>query len=122
MARYRFISYICSIIIKTFFKFMSTLTLAIIIVFVLGYSLIAFESVTKVNKAAVALLMFVACWTLFMVNPSIAPEVSEAMNAGTITGHDVANFVSTLIERHLGSTATTLFFLMGAMTIVELVD
>ncbi len=101
---------------------MSTLTLAIIIVFVLGYSLIAFESVTKVNKAAVALLMFVACWTLFMVNPSIAPEVSEAMHAGTITGHDVANFVSTLIERHLGSTATTLFFLMGAMTIVEIVD
>lgn len=122
MARYRFISYICSIIIKTFFKFMSTLTLAIIIVFVLGYSLIAFESVTKVNKAAVALLMFVACWTLFMVNPSIAPEVSEALHAGTITGHDVANFVSTLIERHLGSTATTLFFLMGAMTIVEIVD
>lgn len=101
---------------------MSTLTLAIIIVFVLGYSFIAFESVTKVNKAAVALLMFVACWTLFMVNPSIAPEVSKALQAGEISGHDVSNFVSTLIERHLGSTATTLFFLMGAMTIVEIVD
>ena len=39
---------------------MSTLTIAIIVVFVLGYALIAMESLTKVNKAAVALLMFVS--------------------------------------------------------------
>ena len=38
---------------------MSTLSIAIIIVFVVGYLFIALESVTKVNKAAVALLMFV---------------------------------------------------------------
>ena len=48
---------------------MSTLTIAIIVVFVAGYLCIALESVTKVNKAAVALLMFVFCWTLFMVDP-----------------------------------------------------
>ena len=46
---------------------MSTLTIAIIVVFVLGYALIAMESLTKVNKAAVALLMFVFCWTLYML-------------------------------------------------------
>lgn len=49
---------------------MSTLTIAIIIVFVFGYLLIALESLTRINKAAIALLMFVACWTLFMIDPA----------------------------------------------------
>ena len=101
---------------------MSTLTIAIIIAFVIGYASIALESFTKVNKAAVALLMFVVCWTLFMIDPSISPEVAEALKDGGLDSHGIANFVSTLIERHLGSTSTTLFFLMGAMTIVEVVD
>jgi len=79
-----------------------------------GYLFIAFESVTKVNKAAVALLMFVVCWTLFMVNP-------ESYFPG-ITGQELINQANDAIEGHLGSTATTLFFLMGAMTIVEIVD
>ncbi len=92
---------------------MSTLTIAIIIVFVFGYLLIALESLTRVNKAAIALLMFVACWTLFMINP--AAYINGC-------GPDIANQVSAVIEHHLGSTSTTLFFLMGAMTIVEVVD
>ena len=49
---------------------MSTLTIAIITVFVIGYASIALESLTKVNKAAIALLMFVGCWTLFLIDPS----------------------------------------------------
>ena len=101
---------------------MSTLTIAIIIVFVLGYACIALESVTKVNKAAVALLMFVACWTLFMFDPTISHEVAEVLSNGTVSHEGIANFISSIIERHLGSTSTTLFFLMGAMTIVEVVD
>ena len=48
---------------------MTTLTLAIVIVFVLGYLCIALESGLKINKAAIALLMCVGCWTLFMVDP-----------------------------------------------------
>ena len=93
---------------------MSTLTLSIVVVFVFGYLCIALESLTKVNKAAIALLMFVACWTLFMVDPgSYIPAA---------VGDNVASAVSEVMERHLGSTSTTLFFLMGAMTIVELVD
>ena len=39
-----------------------------------------------------------------------------------VTGQDLINQVSHVIEKHLGSTSTTLFFLMGAMTIVEVVD
>ena len=81
---------------------MSTLTLCIVAVFVIGYLFIALESVTEVNKAAVALVMCVACWTLYMLNPS--PDVAEN------------------IKIHLGDTSETLFFLMGAMTIVEIVD
>lgn len=93
---------------------MSTLTLSIVVIFCIGYLFIAIESVTKVNKAAIALLMMVVTWTLFMLSPdSYLPEA---------VGSQSANVVNELIERHLGSTATTLFFLMGAMTIVELVD
>ena len=93
---------------------MTSLTLAIVIVFCIGYLCIALESFTKVNKAAVALLMFVACWTLFMIDPGQyivgLLDATKAMQ------------VSEVIEHHLGSTSTTLFFLMGAMTIVEIVD
>ncbi len=93
---------------------MTTLTLAIVIVFCVGYFFIAIESVTKINKAAIALLMLVATWTLFMMDPgSYLPSA---------IGDQMASVVSETIERHLGSTSTTLFFLMGAMTIVELVD
>ena len=93
---------------------MSTLTLAIVIVFCIGYLFIAIESVTKINKAAIALLMLVATWTLFMISPDSYLPMA--------TGEQLAAVVSETIERHLGSTSTTLFFLMGAMTIVELVD
>ncbi|MCI5814955.1 MAG: sodium:proton antiporter NhaD [Prevotella sp.] len=92
---------------------MSTLTIAIVALFVFGYLLIALESFVKIDKAAIALLMFVLCWTLFMVSP-------ESYIGGS--GEDLLARVSGIIEHHLGSTSTTLFFLMGAMTIVEIVD
>ena len=50
---------------------MLNLTALIVIVFIVGYLFIALESVTKVNKAAVALLMFVAVWTLYMLTPGM---------------------------------------------------
>ena len=99
---------------------MTSLTMAIVIVFVMGYLCIALESLTKVNKAPVALLMCVACWTLFMINPAdyIVPFIPElAGNAAGIVTH-----VGESLKEHLGETAETLFFLMGAMTIVEIVD
>lgn len=93
---------------------MTTLTISIVAVFVLGYFCIAIESLTKVNKAAIALLMFVFTWTLFMIDPG--------QYISGIVGDNAAQAVSEVMEHHLGSTSTTLFFLMGAMTIVELVD
>jgi len=78
------------------------LTFFIVAIFILGYACIALESFTKVNKAAIALLMCVLCWTVYVL--------------GGATGF------SEVLKGHLGETAETLFFLMGAMTIVEVVD
>ena len=110
---------------------MSTLSIAIIIVFVVGYLFIALESVTKVNKAAVALLMFVVVWTLYMLDPGyfvqlMHPQFMDILkleHPGLGNSVDpVLTFVTDIIQNHLGDTGTTLFFLMGAMTIVEVVD
>ena len=93
---------------------MSTLTILIVVVFCIGYLCIALESLTRVNKAAIALLMCVICWTLLMMGPAAYyPEVAE----GSVVHH-----IAEVIEHHLGDAAGTLFFLMGAMTIVEIVD
>jgi Na+/H+ antiporter NhaD/arsenite permease-like protein len=93
---------------------MSTLSLLIVVVFCIGYLCIALEGVTKINKAAIALLMCVLCWTLLMTGPAAYyPNLSE----GGLIHH-----ISEVIEHHLGDAAGTLFFLMGAMTIVEIVD
>ena len=100
---------------------MSTLTIAIIVVFVLGYASIAMESLVKIDKAAIALLMFVFCWTLYMFDPTPFVQLMHAGNVSEWTGN-VTDFVNKLIIEHLGDTSTTLFFLMGAMTIVEIVD
>jgi len=79
---------------------------AIVTIFILGYLCIALESVLKINKAVPALLMCVVCWTLYSCG--YAPEVG-------------ADSSSKLLH-HLGDTCEILFFLMGAMTIVEIVD
>lgn len=112
--------------------------LAIIAVFVVGYILIALEHPIKVNKTATAILTGVVCWTLFMFldpGPPLleskafntflellrmehAPDVVAAM--GTHELH--REFVGYALNEHLASIAQILFFLMGAMTIVELVD
>ena len=98
---------------------MTTLTILIVVAFVLGYACIATESLLKVNKAAIALLMFVACWTLYMFDPM---QYLTAIHGYTGNLSGMAAAVTSIIQEHLGDTSTTLFFLMGAMTIVEFVD
>jgi Na+/H+ antiporter NhaD/arsenite permease-like protein len=90
---------------------MTTLTLCIVIAFIIGYVCIATESVLEINKAAIALLMCVVCWTLFMISPE-----------SYLSGDNILLEVGTKIKESLGDTSETLFFLMGAMTIVEIVD
>ncbi len=86
---------------------MSLITI-IVVAFVIGYAFIALEAVTKINKAAVAILMCVVCWTLLALG-------HEGLS---LPGFELGES----IERNLGEAGTTLFFLMGAMTIVEIVD
>jgi len=109
----------------------------VIVVFVLGYLAIALEHPLKINKTASALLTGVICWTLFILaEPSTS--VTESAPYGSFLevlkielGDKFANlsqvdlyheFVNFSLSEHLSSISQILFFLMGAMTIVELVD
>jgi Na+/H+ antiporter NhaD/arsenite permease-like protein len=80
------------------------MTTLIIIVFVIGYILITLEHPIRLNKTATALITGVLCWTLYILNVPEPEPVLEGL------GH------------HLAEIAQILFFLMGAMTIVELID
>jgi len=96
-----------------------------IILFILGYILIALEHPLKVNKSATALLLGVVLWVCIMIageglltNPS---ELREFMmhNPGSGFKDWIMNFK---IVEILGEISEILFFLLGAMTIVEIVD
>lgn len=80
------------------------MTFFIIIIFILGYIAIATEHFIKINKAATALLTGVLCWTVYIL---FAPD---------------KDLVSEELTTHLGELSGILFFLLGAMTIVELID
>lgn len=77
----------------------------IIIAFIIGYLFITIENKIHVNKAAIAILTGAICWTIYVLQTSSSPET----------------VVSQLVE-HVGSISQIIFFLIGAMTIVELID
>ena len=79
-------------------------TYLLITIFILGYFAIAFEQPLKLNKAAAALLTGVLCWTIYILQSPSSATVSKQL------------------FEHLGEIASVLFFLLGAMTIVELID
>ncbi len=88
------------------------------LVFVLGYLCIAFEHPLRIDKAASALLTAVFAWTLLVIGAdSIFPALESAANGNSNTHHVVES-----LRHHLGEISEILFFLMGAMTIVELID
>jgi Na+/H+ antiporter NhaD/arsenite permease-like protein len=76
----------------------------IILVFVVGYLAIALEHPIKINKTATALLTGVLCWTLYALSENDKDAVGLHLG------------------EHLSQISSILFFLLGAMTIVELVD
>lgn len=91
----------------------------IVLVFVAGYALIAFEHTLKIDKAASAMLTGVLCWLVLLFgfeSMPAYPGIDLATHPGT---HE---FVNRALFEHLGEIAQILFFLLGAMTIVELVD
>ncbi|MEA5401418.1 sodium:proton antiporter NhaD [Arcicella sp. DC2W] len=76
----------------------------LILTFVIGYLAIAFEHPIHLNKTATALITGVLCWTIYILFDHEPAKVGEELS------------------HHLGSVSEILFFLLGAMTIVELID
>ena len=78
--------------------------LLIVCVFILGYIAITLEHAIHINKAASALVTAVVCWTIVILNTSETDAVASSL------------------AHHLSETSEIIFFLLGAMTIVELID
>jgi Na+/H+ antiporter NhaD/arsenite permease-like protein len=82
--------------------------ISIISIFIIGYVAIALEHTVKVNKAASAILTGVICWVVIACNAISSPDsIATAMDE---------------LPHHLSDISAILFFLLGAMTIVELID
>jgi Na+/H+ antiporter NhaD/arsenite permease-like protein len=80
------------------------MTYLIITIFTIGYLAITLEHTIKINKAATALITGIVCWTVYILYTPDKEIVGEQLS------------------HHLSDLASILFFLLGAMTIVELVD
>jgi len=76
----------------------------LLIVFALGYLAITLEHTIKINKSATALITAVLCWTLIISNAASKELIIEQLS------------------HHLSSISEIVFFLLGAMTIVEIID
>ncbi len=76
--------------------------------FLVGYTLIALEHPLKINKAATAVLTGILSWVFLIVAHAAAPDGIEPIEAS--------------LMNHLSEAASILFFLLGAMTIVEVID
>ena len=80
------------------------LTTTLIILFIAGYAAIALEHPLKINKTATALLLAVGCWVIFSMGNL---DIGETLKG---------------LSTNLSDVAQILFFLLGAMTIVEMID
>ena len=80
------------------------MTTILVLVFVIGYVLITLEHTIHVNKTATALITGVVCWAVYALMAPSGEPVGEHLT------------------ENLGHTAEILFFLLGAMTVVELID
>jgi len=100
----------------------------ILVVFVLGYAFIALEHNVHIDKAASALVTGTVCWALFVLGWHEAPahlaEEFHLFAADHIgQGHGgLSQFFEHRLLHHMEEISSILFFLMGAMTIVELID
>lgn len=77
---------------------------SIFFIFIIGYLLIILEHKINVNKAAIALITAGFCWAIYIINAPNKHEVTIQLN------------------HHLGNISEILFFLLGAMTIIEVID
>lgn len=92
-----------------------------IAVFLIGYLLIALEHPIKINKTATALLTGTLCWAILAMSTTAFQQ--ELVQRGLITsGSELSGFLNGSLSHQLSGITGILFFLIGAMTIVELID
>lgn len=103
-----------------------------VVIFILGYAAIALEHPLKVDKSASALLIGSLTWTVYALDStnilamgfnSVWNELINGYNMSAEQLHELGNhFVKHELGHHLSEISEILFFLLGAMTIVEVVD
>ena len=100
----------------------------IIIVFVMGYLAITLEHNLKLDKLIPALIMMAVCWALVALGVDGFTNWFDSSKHGLVDGFaamvhdDKLHLVEETLLHHLGKTAEILVFLLGAMTIVEIID
>ncbi|MDG1697381.1 MAG: sodium:proton antiporter, partial [Polaribacter sp.] len=100
----------------------------IIIVFVMGYLAITLEHNLKLDKLIPALIMMAVCWALVALGVDSFSNWFDSSKHGLVDGFDAMvhedklHLVEETLLHHLGKTAEILVFLLGAMTIVEIID
>ncbi|MCK8482242.1 sodium:proton antiporter NhaD [Psychroserpens algicola] len=100
----------------------------IIIVFVLGYLAITVEHSIKIDKLIPALVMMAISWALISLGIDSFSQWFDSSSHGLVEGFESLGHESKMhwmeetLLHHLGKTAEILVFLLGAMTIVEIID
>ena len=100
----------------------------IIVVFIIGYLAITLEHNLKLDKLIPALVMMAVCWALVALGIDSFSNWFDSANHGLVEGfaskaHEAKmHLVEETLLHHLGKTAEILVFLLGAMTIVEIID
>ena len=100
----------------------------IILVFVLGYLAITIEHSIKIDKLIPALVMMAISWALISLGIDSFSQWFDSANHGLVEGFDTLghddkmHWMEETLLHHLGKTAEILVFLLGAMTIVEIID
>jgi Na+/H+ antiporter NhaD/arsenite permease-like protein len=100
--------------------------IVLVALFLLGYLVISTEHVHRIDKMIPALLMMVVTWGLLLMSPFALDQWLNPSNGvlATFTGNSEArvSLIQGTLMHHLGKTAEILMFLIGAMTLVELID
>lgn len=99
------------------------MVVALVTIFIIGYFFIAMEHPMKINKTATALALGAFLWTFFaFCEKTFLGTAASPEDIAFIQAHDWHKFLSEHLIDHLGETAEIVFFLLGAMTIVTLID
>ncbi|MDB4273835.1 sodium:proton antiporter NhaD [Algibacter sp.] len=101
---------------------------AIILVFVMGYLAITLEHSIKIDKLIPALVMMAICWALIALGIEGFSQWFDSANHtlmegfGSLASEEKMHLMEETLLHHLGKTSEILVFLLGAMTIVEIID